>query len=327
VLAWGLLGMVASANAQAQPAAARPAEAEAPASERPLLTDRPEEERAIRSAAAAFKRVYDAGDSRAAAGFFLEDGEIIDEEGERVQGRASIQDVFAEMFRDRPGTTIEFTPATLRFFGPEAAKEEGQTRLKPIGNEESARVRRYTVLLVKQAGKWLFSSVREEHEPALSHHERLKDLEWLIGEWVDESAASTIHADCRWSDDQNFILRDFTIHVQGKPAMTVTQRIGWDPLTKQVKSWVFDSEGGYGESLWTHNGNQWLIKSTGVLPDGRIATATNVLTHVGPHSAKWASIERTVAGHVVPDHEEFVIVRKPPKPQSHSTTRSGTQPR
>ena len=60
--------------------------------------------------------------------------------------------------------------------------------------------------------------------------------------------------------------------------MTVNQRIGWDPLTKQIKSWVFDSEGGYGDALWTRKGNQWVIKSTGVLPDGRTASATHVLT-------------------------------------------------
>ena len=64
--------------------------------------------------------------------------------------------------------------------------------------------------------------------------------------------------------------------------MTVNQRIGWDPLTKQIKSWVFDSEGGYGDEFWTRKGNQWVIKSTGVLPDGRTASATHVLTPTGP---------------------------------------------
>jgi len=98
--------------------------------------------------------------------------------------------------------------------------------------------------------------------------------------------------------------------------MTVTQRIGWDPLSKQIKSWFFDSEGGYGDDLWTRNGNQWMIKSTGVLPDGRIATATNILTRLGPNTARWASTERTVGGHHAPDHFENMMVRRPPLPQS-----------
>jgi uncharacterized protein (TIGR02246 family) len=331
MLASVLLGALAASPLQAQSSAGRapgaPAANQPPAqgpqaSATPPLSNRPEDEQAIRSMARAFERVYNAGDAPAVAGFFTDDAEIIDEEGQRVQGRASIQDLFAAMFRDRPGAMIEFKGASLRFLGPDVAKEEGQTRVKPVGTEESARIRHYTLLHARQGGRWLLTSIREEHEGELSHHERLKDLEWLIGEWVDESTDSTIHAACRWSDDKNFLLREFTIHVRGKPALSVTQRIGWDPLTRQVKSWVFDSEGGYGEALWTHNGEEWLIKSTGVLPDGRTATATNILTHVSPHAAKWCSIERTVGGQVVPDHEEFVIVRRPPQPKAEPATGS-----
>ena len=122
---------------------------------------------------------------------------------------------------------------------------------------------------MKEEGRWLYATVREEHAAGLAHHERLKELEWLLGEWLDESSESIIHTTCRWSDDRNFLLRDFVIHVQGKPVLSVTRRIGWDPLSKQIKSWVFDSDGGYGQAIWTRNGNQWTIKSTGVLPDGR----------------------------------------------------------
>jgi uncharacterized protein (TIGR02246 family) len=281
-----------------------------------VLSDRPDAEQAILAVDEAFRRVYNMGDSTSAAGFFTEDAEIIDEYGERVQGRAAIQDLFAAMFRERPGANIEFTPTSLRFLGPDVAKQEGQTRVKPTGTVEPTLVRRVTVLYIKRSDKWMFSSVREEHEPALTHHDRIKDLDWLTGEWVDESAVSTISATCRWSADSNYLLREFTIHVQGKPAMTVSQRIGWDPLTRQVKSWFFDSEGGYGDALWTRDGDKWVIKSTGVLPDGRLATATNVLSRLGPHSARWASTERTVGGQAIPEHEDVVFVRRPPRPQS-----------
>jgi hypothetical protein len=231
--------------------------------------------------------------------------------------------MFTAMFRDRPGSLIDFTPSSLRFLGPDVAKQEGQTRVKTPGPAgETPRIRRYTVLYVQRGGKWLFSSVREEHDNGLTHHDRLKELEWLIGDWVDESPESTIQASCGWSPDKNYLLREFTIHVQGKPAMTVSQRIGWDPLTRQVKSWFFDSEGGYGEALWTRDGDKWLIKATGVLPDGKLATATNVLTHAGPRTARWASLQRTVGGQIVPEHEEAVFVRRPPQPRSQPPAQS-----
>jgi uncharacterized protein (TIGR02246 family) len=281
------------------------------------LTDRPEDEKAIKRLGETFTRAFDAGDAKTVAELYSDDAEMIDEYGDRIQGRPAIHDFYAELFAERKGATIEIFLASLRFLGAEGAQENGRTRVKP-GNGEPTTYREYTVLYVKKAGQWLYSSVREEHPTGLAHQEHLNVLAWLVGEWMDESSDSMIHARCHWSDDKNFLLRDFVIHVEGKPVMNVTQRIGWDPLSRQIKSWVFDSDGGYGEALWTRNGNQWLIKSNGVLPDGRIATATNVLTRTGPNGARWASIQRTIGGQVAADHRESVMVRRPPQPQTES---------
>jgi uncharacterized protein (TIGR02246 family) len=325
VIAWGWLGIAASAGAQVSsgnrvapvpPAATQKAEAAPSAPVQGPLTDRPEEEKAIRAVAEAFTGAYNAGDAKAVAALYTEDAEFIDEYGGLIQGRPLIQDFYSAIFQERPGVAIEIALDSLRFLGPDVAKEEGQTRLKPSGGQP-ATVRRYTVLFVKKEGRWSYSSVREEHETALAHHERLKNLEWMVGEWLDQSSDSTVHVSCRWSEDKNFLLRDFTIHVQGQRVMTVSQRIGWDPLTRQIKSWFFDSEGGYGDALWVHKGGEWVIKSTGVLPDGQTATATNMLVRIGPNKASWKSTERTLGGQSVPDSAEYIMVRRLPPPQSN----------
>jgi len=323
MFAWVSLGVMATAGAQTEtksglaPAPAVPHQTAPTDSRAPAGlpgTNRPADEKAIAEVAETFKRAFNVGDAKSVAALFSDDAEIIDEYGERLQGRPTIQGLYAAIFDERKGATIEISRSSFRFLGPDVAKEEGQTRVKSAG-AEAPTVRNYTVLLVKQGGRWLYSSVREEHSHGIPHHERLKELEWMVGEWLDENSNSVVHVTCRWSDDKNFLLRDFVIHVQGQPAMSVTQRIGWDPVTKQIKSWVFDSEGGYGDALWTRNGNQWIIKSTGALPDGRIATATNVLTKVSPNAARWASTERTVGGQLIPDHGETVMVKRPPQPQ------------
>jgi uncharacterized protein (TIGR02246 family) len=329
MLVWASGGLVASASAQVPPtvrtepvppAVRQAASAAATAATAEMLTNRPDDEKAVKQVTEEFKRAFDAGDSKAVAALYTDDAELIDEFGERIQGRPVIQDFYSALFNERKGATIEVSLASLHFFGPDVAKEEGQTRVKSKAGEP-ATYRDYVVLYVKQGGRWLHSSVREEHPTGLAHHERLKELEWLLGEWLDESSDSIIHMTCRWSDDKNFLVRDFVIHVQGKPVMNVTQRIGWDPLTRQIKSWVFDSAGGYGDALWARNGNQWVIKSTGVLPDGRIATGTNILTRTGPNAARWISTARTVGGEVAPDHHESVMVRRPPAPQSQAVPR------
>jgi uncharacterized protein (TIGR02246 family) len=337
VLTWIWLGMAASPRASepsggalaysAQDASqtAAPPGAQAPpvaTQTKPIaMTDRPEDEKAIQAVAETFTHAYNAGDYKAVGALFTEDAEMMDESGARIKGRPTIQAFFEAMFRERKGAKIEISPESLSFLGPDVATELGHTRVRPVESEASDAVRRYTVLFVKQGGKWLYSSVHEDDEPGLAHHERLKELEWLLGEWVDETADSNVHVTCRWSPDKNYLLRDFSIHVRSQPVMTVTQRIGWDPLTRQIKSWVFDSEGGYGDGFWTRDGNQWVIKSTGVLPDGRTASATHILTRSSPQLARWASIHRTVGGHVVPDLHEYVLVRRPPKPGAQRQSR------
>jgi uncharacterized protein (TIGR02246 family) len=324
VLAGGWLGVTASSAAQvpgvasggtAPPAAQNQGAAAPIAPARAALTERPEDEKAIQAVAEAFGRAFDAGDAKKVAELYADDAEFIDEYGNLIQGRPLIEDFYSSIFQERQGASIEIAMTSLRFLGPDVAKEEGQTRLKPKEGHPVTN-RRYTVLFVKQQGRWLYSSVREEHDIALSHHERLKNLEWMIGEWLDQSPDSTVHVNCRWSEDRNFLLRDYTIHAQGQPVMTVSQRIGWDPLTRQIKSWFFDSEGGYGDALWMHNGAQWIIKSTAVTPDGQTATATNILARVGVNKSTWKSTERTLGGQSVPESFEYVMVRRAPAPQS-----------
>ena len=70
----------------------------------------------------------------------------------------------------------------------------------------------------------------------------------------------------------------------GRPAMTGSQRIGWDPLAKKIHSWVFDSEGGLAEGVWTRDGNRWIVKLSGVTRDGKPAPLLSTDT--------WAVIEK-----------------------------------
>jgi uncharacterized protein (TIGR02246 family) len=279
-----------------------------------VSTDRPEDEKAIRDLASAFRRAFAAADARAIAAMYSEDAELIDELGVRTEGRSAIEDVYNSMFHSRPGATIAVAVESLRFLSPEVAKEEGHTRVTRADGPET--VRRYTALCVKKDGRWLYASDREEHSSSVPHHEHLKSLDWLVGDWVDQNSDSTVYATCRWSPDKNFLLRDFTVNRQGRPVMTVSQRIGWDPRTRQVKAWVFDSEGGYGDELWARNGKQWVIKSTGVLPDGRTASSTLLLSPDGPNKTRWSSTERTIGEQSIGEPVEHVMVRRAPAPQA-----------
>jgi uncharacterized protein (TIGR02246 family) len=316
LLAGGCCG-IGPRGVHAQPSQAPPPAAAAPAAETKGSSERPEDATAIRALAEAFTRAYNQGDAAAVAALFTEGAEVADESGVPIRGRESVADLFAAAFEDDPGGTIELTSEALRFLSPDVAEETGRARTVPAGGG-SPEVTRYTVLYVRRDGHWLHDSVHE-HPDQLSPHDRLKALEWLVGEWIDESDEGVVHTTCRWSDDQNFLLRDFTLRVGGRPVMSGSQRIGWDPLTEQFKTWVFDADGGHSEGLWTRNGkDQWVIRATGVLADGRAVSATQVLTFVNKGMARWQSVDRAVGGQAVPDLPEIVLVRTPPGPAASS---------
>jgi hypothetical protein len=91
------------------------------------------------------------------------------------------------------------------------------------------------------------------------------------------------------------------------------QVIGWDESTKQIRSWVFDSDGGFGDGIWSRKENRWTIKSTGTLPDGGKSSAVQIMTQVDGDSFKWQSVNREVDGELLPNVDEVLIVRKPPE--------------
>ena len=158
-------------------------------------------------------------------------------------------------------------------------------RAKATEPGENPDITRYSAVHVKtRSGKWQLGFVRDTQTADLPNQERLKPLAWLIGDWMDESPESIVTTSCKWSENKNFILQDIAIRKRGNDIMHLSQRIGWDPLTKQIKSWLFDSEGGFGESYWTPDGNRWLVKATAVRKDGTTGSMTNIYTLQGKDS-------------------------------------------
>ena len=106
------------------------------------------------------------------------------------------------------------SPASLRFLGPDVAQEEGQTLVsRPATNRP-----RRDITPSCSSSKGIAGGtrrVREEHGKGLTHHQRLQELAWLVGDWLDESPDSVVHTTCRWTEDQNFLLRDFTSTSRG----------------------------------------------------------------------------------------------------------------
>ena len=267
---------------------------------------------ALKALLARFCQAYNAGDAKAAAESFTEDALVVTERGGRIEGRAAIAEALGAAFQENPGDTIAVSVDALRFVGTDAALEEGRTTITPAKGG-TPEVTRYTAIYVREKGKWLQSAVRDETAELVTPHDRLKELEWMTGEWVNESRDAVVHTTCKWSEDGNFLLREFTMKTMGQPVLSGTQRIGWDPVREQFRTWVFDSEGGFADGYWSRDGDRWVIKMEATRQDGKHASATNIITKLGKDRASWRSVDRTIGGDAAPGVDEFVIVRKPPE--------------
>jgi uncharacterized protein (TIGR02246 family) len=308
-------GLGLSAGETTKPAPADPAVPQTPAAQAAVTSPagRDDDERAIKALLDTFAKAFNAGNAEAAAATYTENAVVVDERGERVEGRAAVRDQYAASFADNPGSTIAIQVDALRFLGPETALEEGRTTITPAAAAGAPEITRFTAVYVKKDGQWLQAAVRDAHAHDLTPHDRLKELEWLVGDWINESQAAVVSTSCRWAKGGNFLDREFTMKTEGQPVLSGTQRIGWDPLKRQFKTWIFDSEGGHGEGYFTRTGNQWVVKVEGVGREGQPVSATNIITRQGKDRMSWQSTERTVGGSAVPGVDEFTIVRKPPE--------------
>lgn len=268
------------------------------------------DEQAIRAIATAFATAFNNHDAKAIGELFLPDAKAITEDDDVVEGREAIVALFADQFAESPKAKIEVTVGSIKFIGSDMAIEVGTTKTVS-GPGEEPELSKYTVVHVKRDGKWWMALARDSEGDTPTNHDRLQPLAWLVGDWIDESPEAVVMTSCRWSPDKNFLLQDIQVQTAGKPVMTINQRIGWDQLQKCVHSWVFDSEGGFGEGIWTRAGDGWVIKATGVRTDGSTGSATNAITPVGKNGYVWRSTDRVVGGSIE-DDVEVRVVRKPP---------------
>jgi uncharacterized protein (TIGR02246 family) len=303
------------------PATKAPASKAAPAATGKSAQDRSQDERAIRQTAEDFAKAYNAHDAQAIAKLFAPDGELVSEEGAVVQGRDAIAQEFAAVFRQYPDAKIKIEIRSVRLLTPGVAAEDGIASVTRESGE-AATPTRYTVVHAKQDGRWSIASTRDFAAEEQLGDEELSQLGWLEGEWIDESPDGLVVTKYRWTDNHRYLLSEFTLQVAGRGVMNGTARIGWDPLAKVLRNWVFDSEGGFTEGNFARDGQRWIIKMTGVTRDGKAASATNVITRLSKDRMTWESRDRVVDGEPVGDIPPVTVARKPPAPASQAAASS-----
>jgi hypothetical protein len=139
----------------------------------------------------------------------------------------------------------------------------------------------------------------------------LDTLDWLVGDWVAEDEGISVEFSCHFTKNNAFIVRAFKVVTTKDIRMSGMQLIAWDAAQENIRSWTFDSDGGFGEDTWTQSGNTYTVRAKYTLPDGGKASAVNVMTFINNDRCTWKSVNREIDGEIQPDVEEISLVRKP----------------
>ena len=256
----------------------------------------PKEDRdAIAAAVKTFTEAFIKGDAKALAAHWTENGEYMSDDGETFRGRAAIEKEYAEAFSKRKSQPkVEIEIDTIRFPSKDTAIEEGHFR---VGfGKQLPQLSKYTVLHVREGGKWLMAVVREWPTAGAS----LRDLDWLIGSWKAERDGNEVRTDYEWWQGKNFIRVQF--HIKTKEGTSKGfQMIGVDASAGTLRSWTFDPDGSFGEATWSRDGKKWMQDTTSVDASGRTVTAVNMFTPMDKDTFVFQATNRTIDGEEMPD--------------------------
>jgi hypothetical protein len=136
----------------------------------------------------------------------------------------------------------------------------------------------------------------------------MKDVEWLLGDWVAKSDDAEARLSYAWDEDKVFVRGRYSLKQGGKVVSSGTQVIGKDP-NGGLRSWQFDANGSFGEWFWVRDEGRVIIEAVGTLPDGSETTAVNIVIPLGKDAFTWQSLERTAAGSPLPDTPPVKVTR------------------
>lgn len=262
----------------------------------------------IREAVASYVAAFNSHDVNALSRLWTEEGiYTIRSTGERILGREAITKQFQEILDNKNAVTkIAVETASIEFVSPRVAVERGTAAV--TRGKDDVTHSSYSTVYLKEDGRWLIDRVTEEEmAPETGHYEQLKDLEWIIGDWIDAGEGFTISTACSWTAKQNFISRTYTVDGTDGFLSSGLQIIGWDAKRNAIRSWLFDSDGGFISGTWSRRGEQWVVQSVATLADGSSGSFTSIFEPQDDGTFTWQKINRVLDGRLLPNIDEVII--------------------
>jgi uncharacterized protein (TIGR02246 family) len=266
------------------------------------------EQAAILEVIDSFVLAFNRGDAKSLAAHWTEQGVFVTAEGERWQGPAQIETRYGEYFAQVEGARLELDDVHIEVQSPSVAVETGIARVIEPGR--TPREFDYAVIHVRTSEGWKIDSVREvEVLQPPGREQWMQQLDWMVGQWVDQDGRSDIRTTCRWATNRSFLVQTFRVFVEGRVDFEGTQIIGWDPRAQTIRSWLFDSDGGFGVGRWSGSEASWTVHMLQILSDGRVGSSTSIYERIDDSTVTFRSVGRQVDGTILPNVDPVTFLR------------------
>jgi uncharacterized protein (TIGR02246 family) len=269
---------------------------------------RPTDRDAIAGVMQSLAKSFEARDAKQLAQHWTAEGEYENDRGIAVHGREALEKGFAALFAKTPEVTVQIRSESVRFLSVATAIDEGTVLIRR-GPAEPNTEAEYYALVVREGDNWLLAQLSDSSIVDAS----IEDLAWLIGEWKtpagEQAENLTTYA---WNDSKTFIRVHFSC-TDKDLALSGDQMIGVDPATGQIRAWVFEAEGGVGETHWQRDGDHWTLAAAGTMADGGTLVETNVLRRIDDDTFTWQSIGRALDDVPLPDLPPVRVTRVKPQ--------------
>ncbi len=254
-------------------------------------------------------QAFNARDAARLASYWSANGVYINpSSGEQTVGREAIETGFKEIFSQETVPQLAVATESIQLVSPSVAVERGTATVMRTDNDVEQS--RYSVVYVKQNGNWLIDRVSEnEIEIRSSNYERLKELEWLVGDWTMAGDGFRVEFSAQWTANRNFISRKFKVLDEFEVETTGLQIIGWDAQNEVIRSWLFDSDGTVVTGKWNRKDDGWSVVAKASLIDGSAGSYTTVFRRVDADHYGWQKVNRVLDGEILPNIDELIVTR------------------
>ncbi|WP_253160049.1 nuclear transport factor 2 family protein [Stieleria tagensis] len=231
--------------------------------------------------------------------------------GETLQGKQAISDAYTALFKQDSKAVLQVTLNSIRAITNNVIDAKCSTEIRH--SDQSVSYSKFAAILVRDGDGWLFDQVRESDVPVQQQlpQSALQAFDWFVGTWTDSNDTVQVTNRVEWDRGGSFLIRHWQSLAATGQLQSGMQLIGWDGEQGVYRSWVFESDGTFGEGVWQQTAEQtWQCHLVIKRPDGRRGSFTQVVEQRSSHELSFRTVNVQVDGQALPSSGPEQLLRQ-----------------